>query len=428
MTDPQLTPALRRAYQANIRWFYLYKFVANFQFWFPIWVLYLQVERGLSLTQVTALDAPFWLVMVLAEVPTGAIADRWGRRLSLLLGAIGFAAAVFIFGISTTYWWLLLSYLIWGVAMTLSSGADTAFLYDTLVALGRASEFSRVLGRARAAEMAAGLAGALAGAPMAAATNLSFPIIVSAGIALLGATILLRCKEPARHASTPQLPYFQVLGATVRYLRTQRPLQSMIVLNAVLAGAGMAGFIFVQPFLARHQVPVDQFGLYSTPGRLLSVAGSLLAYRLAAWLGERNLLLALLAAFSGALLVLGSVPTMIAFAMFPVLSFATATLSPVTSDFVNRHSPQHLRATLASVSQMASSVVLAVFEPLLGFTGDHWSLQRAFLTGGAVVVVCGVPAYIWWVVERRRAAAIVTEADASNREARDTALSGAGRD
>ncbi len=149
-----------RAYRANVSRFYVYKFLINFQLWFPIWVLYLQRERGLSLAQVTALDAPFWLVMVLAEVPTGAVADRWGRKFSMLLGGVCLTAAIFLFGIGTSYGVLLVSYLIWGMAMTLGSGADTAFLYDSLVALGRGEELSRALGRARACETAAGLVGA----------------------------------------------------------------------------------------------------------------------------------------------------------------------------------------------------------------------------------------------------------------------------
>ncbi|HZU76596.1 MAG TPA: hypothetical protein VFA70_07515, partial [Dehalococcoidia bacterium] len=61
---------------ANVRRLYLYCFLVNLQLWLPTWVLYLQRERGLSLGQITALDAPFWLIVVLSQVPTGAFADR----------------------------------------------------------------------------------------------------------------------------------------------------------------------------------------------------------------------------------------------------------------------------------------------------------------------------------------------------------------
>ena len=41
-------------------------------------MLYLQDMRGFSLTQITVLEALFWGTAILAEVPTGAIADRFG--------------------------------------------------------------------------------------------------------------------------------------------------------------------------------------------------------------------------------------------------------------------------------------------------------------------------------------------------------------
>ena len=77
----QLSAAARRDLEANIRKFYVYRFLENLYLWLPIWVVYLQQQRGLSLAQIGALDAPFWLVSVLAEVPTGAFADRYGRRI-----------------------------------------------------------------------------------------------------------------------------------------------------------------------------------------------------------------------------------------------------------------------------------------------------------------------------------------------------------
>ena len=40
----------------------------------------------MSLTQIAAIESIFWITVVVAEVPTGAIADRWGRRISLTLG------------------------------------------------------------------------------------------------------------------------------------------------------------------------------------------------------------------------------------------------------------------------------------------------------------------------------------------------------
>src|SRR5581483_785885 len=168
------------ALEANIRKSYLYRFLMSFQLWWPIWVIYLQKQRGLSLTQITLLDTPFFLLVVLAEVPTGAIADRFGRRVSLMLGSSLFAVAVFIFGIADNYAIILLSYTAWGLAQTFQSGADAAILYHSLKRIGREDDFQRINGRLWALTSAAVLIAILIGAPIAQATSYSFPIILSA--------------------------------------------------------------------------------------------------------------------------------------------------------------------------------------------------------------------------------------------------------
>ena len=53
-----------------------------------IWVIYLIEDRGLTLGQVLLFDAVVFGVTVLAEVPTGVVADRYSRRLSMVLGSL----------------------------------------------------------------------------------------------------------------------------------------------------------------------------------------------------------------------------------------------------------------------------------------------------------------------------------------------------
>ena len=81
---PPVDARLAARYQANIWKFYLYQFLLNFQLWWPIWVIYLTEERGLSLGQVTLIDVPFWGSIIALQIPAAAIADRWGRRPTLL--------------------------------------------------------------------------------------------------------------------------------------------------------------------------------------------------------------------------------------------------------------------------------------------------------------------------------------------------------
>src|SRR3990170_7025330 len=136
----------RDDYEANIWKTYVFQFLFSFQLWWPIWVLYLTDYRGFSLTQVSGLEALFWMVIVLSEVPTGAVADRYGRKLSLLLGAACTTAAVAVFGLADSYLIVLLSYVAWAFGLTFQSGADSALTFQSLRAVGREHEYPRVAG------------------------------------------------------------------------------------------------------------------------------------------------------------------------------------------------------------------------------------------------------------------------------------------
>ena len=86
---------------------------------------------------------PIWRrrgTAVLAEVPTGAVADRLGRKASLALGVGCTAVAVLIFGLATSYEVVLVSYVAWAIGIAFFSGADQALLFESLKALGREDE------------------------------------------------------------------------------------------------------------------------------------------------------------------------------------------------------------------------------------------------------------------------------------------------
>ena len=63
-----------------------------------IWVIYLVETRGLTIGQVLLFDAVFFGSQLLAEIPTGVVADRFGRRTSMLWGSLLSAVAFLVSG------------------------------------------------------------------------------------------------------------------------------------------------------------------------------------------------------------------------------------------------------------------------------------------------------------------------------------------
>jgi MFS family permease len=391
-----LSAAERRGYQANIWKFYVQTFLLNFQLWYPIWIIYLQEERGLTLGQVTLVEVPHLLTVVVLQIPAAAIADRWGRRTTLALGALLSAMGVTLFGLADTYLLILFSYVIWGAAYALTSGADSAFLYDSLKALGREDDYQRIYGGAWAVFGAASLAGTLIGAPVAAATSLAFPIVLSGGIAALGVLAALSFTEPRPSHDEARLPYREVMRESIRLAVHQPTVRYAILFFGVLTIGGIAPMFFFQPFLTRHEIDLSQVGFWQTPTRVMSILGALIAYRVASRLGERRTFVLLPLVLAGSYAVLGGWDSVYAQVVFPVMALAAVMARPVVTDYLNRRVPTNQRATVISLTNLTYCLMLIPLAPIVGLIADKASLSAAFWTGAGITLAGMVVLPLWW--------------------------------
>ena len=121
-------------------------------------------SRGLSFEQAATLGAVYSAVLILAEVPTGAFADRIGRRRSMMLGALAMVGSSFVSYGAHSMATFGLAECLAAVSMSLCSGADSAYLFDFLQDRGAAHEYARRESVASAAHLVgAGVACALGG-------------------------------------------------------------------------------------------------------------------------------------------------------------------------------------------------------------------------------------------------------------------------
>jgi len=392
-----LTIEERRAYEANIWKSYAFQFLQSFQLWWPIWVLYLTDMRGFSLTQVSGLEALFWVVIVFAEVPTGAVADRFGRRTSLMLSAASTTAAILVFGLATNYWIVLVSYVVWGFGLTFQSGADSALVFESLKAVGRERDYQRVAGVGWGIFSLGTLAGMLAGAPIAAATDLAFPIVLSSAIAFMALLVAAMMKEPELAHDEVRLGYRALIAESARTAWRLPAVRTMLVLSAVLMASTNASFIFAQPFLHAHDVSTQMLGVAQSPIRLGGILGAVLAYRAVGAFGMRTALVAAVAVIGVSYAVIGAWDSVFAFAALAPITMMSYMMLPIVSDYLNVRIPSSQRATILSIRQLLFGIVIAAFQPGLGLIADHVSLEAVFFTSAGFVVATAPIAFFFWL-------------------------------
>lgn len=384
------------AFESNIWKSYAYRFLMEFQLWLPIWIVYLQQQRGLSLTKITLLDLPFFVLMVFAEVPTGAVADRFGRRWSLMLGSSLFAVAVFIFGVADNYTIILLSYTAWGLALTFQSGADAALLYDSLKHLDREEDFQRINSRLWALRSGAAVCALLIGAPVAAMTDFSSVIIFSAIVAALATPIAFSMHEAKRDHDEAHDPYFQTLFGGLREVWDQPSLRYIILYAGIISAAAFAPMVFQQPFLSHHGVSVGGLGFWQAPVRGAGIVSALLAHRFLASSGQRGAFFAMPVALTLASLAVAGIDHAWVFVAFLGMGVVAGAQNPLLATYINRRIPSERRATILSVQSLIGNLIFASIWPLNGMMADAFGLRALFLMFAVLTAVFGITSIALW--------------------------------
>ena len=127
----------------NIRIYYLTQFLEGAVFTLPIIIVFLQAR--MTLVQVSLIYSWRYLSQLLAELPTGAFADLFGRKTSVRLSSLSFAIAYLLLPFTVNFTQILLLFTFSGIGMSLVSGAYEALIYDSLKQDHREAQFQHVL-------------------------------------------------------------------------------------------------------------------------------------------------------------------------------------------------------------------------------------------------------------------------------------------
>jgi len=111
--------------------FCFYGFLKNLRFFEAFFILFLK-QSGLSYTEIGSLYALREIITNLSEVPTGIIADTYGRKKSLAFSFIAYILSFGLFFYGKDYPWFLAAFLLYGIADAFRSGTHKAMIMDYL--------------------------------------------------------------------------------------------------------------------------------------------------------------------------------------------------------------------------------------------------------------------------------------------------------
>lgn len=177
----------------NIPIVYFLVFSRNAYFWLGIWILY--YLKFTNYSGVGLIETVMIIIMTIAEIPTGAIADLLGKKITLFFGFILLAACNFIMAFAPNFLILGLASLVGGLGATFYSGTIDALAYDSLKEKGQEGRFDKIMANIGTIRLTAGaLCGAIGGFMYA--FNPSLPFLATAIVSVLAVICCFFIIEP----------------------------------------------------------------------------------------------------------------------------------------------------------------------------------------------------------------------------------------
>ena len=370
----------------NILALYIIKLSKWFTLVMPIIVLFYE-KHGLGLQDVFILKSVYSVAAVALEIPSGYLADVWGRRNCLISGCILFFAGYVCYSLTSTFEAFLLAELLLGVGQTLVNGADSALLYDTTAHYKQENLYLRYEGRitmiGNFAEAIAGIFGGLL-----AAYSLRLPFYAQAVVAFSGIPAAFMLKE-FTIKNQVQNPLNEI-KRIIRYsLVTNKALCYNILFSGVIGAATLTMAWFVQPVLMYLKTPTSYYGIIWTVLNLTVGFAALYSDRVDKYLGMHKMNVLILTIIVGGYAALAYNLTyfglVILFIFYIFRGFAT----PILKGYINQMTFSDMRATVLSIRNFIIRLLFAAIAPFIGWLNDVYSLQTALLVSAGIILVPG---------------------------------------
>jgi MFS family permease len=338
-------------------------------------------QRGISVQMVVYIEIIYALTVTVSEIPSGILADKFGRK--RLLSVYSALAATELILLLFAYSFLQFTAAIFlaGIGKALSSGSENALLYDSLLNEGKQRDFEKHLGRLSAVDFTGSMIAALSGGVLANFFKLEFNYVLSVVSICIAFIITLSLKEPPM-LTKPK----NELSGIIQYAKQalgffkEQPLVFVYCLTGAVLGACMIYLDeFWQIILDNIGISVIFFGVFGALASILRVPGNLLAYKLKEKFRYELVLTCIISVSTIAYAAIFLVRDLFCLVPMMLLFLIGGIVDPLVIGYLHHHAESHIRATVESFSSLGLRVVSIGIGLLFGYISSEYSIFAGFL-------------------------------------------------
>ena len=380
---------------------FLLAFMSEFIVIYPFYVIMFGERGDISAAGIGLLLAIWMVVSVVAEVPTGVIADKFSKKWSLVLGRIMQLATFSIWLLAPNFTGYLLGFIVWGIGEAFISGAFQAYLYESLDDSNKKA-FGKIYSRSSAFTMLAYTTAGL----LAFIIGPHYNLLLMLSIAVSAITLWITLSLPTTKSSVDVEIKPKILSSALKAIRTNPGLRRLLF--AAIIVQGLMGML--AEYLPAYY---NQVGAPTRVVALIISIGSATAVLLYWWMHHVE-----------AELKRYQLPIMIVFTALFALSFMCGPVVAVVGFFVytrmlrvmsvhnetqiQHHAPDESRATLGSLYSFVAKLLSAGAIGAVGFFAVNDKIVTPMRWGVVIATATLLlGALYFWLAQRFQAHAAV---------------------
>lgn len=372
----------------NLKKLYLFSFILGIHTVRGVFIPYFTDWGGLTFFEIMILQSVFTGAIFLLEIPSGAIADRIGRKTAISLSALSVAIAAIFYSTIPAFFMFAIAEVIWGFGMALLSGSDEAFVFNTLRYLGREKELPKVMGRNQTMRLIALTVSAPLGSIIAEYISLQFTMTCLSFIYFGGFLISLTFKEPKLENEVKSERYLSILKDGFKQFRKVKVLRILCFDRLFIGVLIYSLFWTYQVYFEELSIPIILFGFLTSGMNIIQAIFMNVLPHLEKSIKSKLRFLILIdiinsAAFlfmgftSNALLGVLLVLIIVGFGYPRFLLYMNG---------INKYIESENRATVLSTVNMFGSILRAIFNPIVGLL-VMWNISMFFVFVGVGILI-----------------------------------------
>ncbi len=380
--------------RSNISKNYLFILTKSLDLTHGVWMIYLAM-KGMSLYQLGLLEGIFHVTSFTMEVPTGLVADIYGRRVSRICGRFSSLIGIIILMFANSFYLFALSFIFLAISYNLESGAGEALIYDSLKEINEEESYMKVAGTGEMFYQGGNVLSLIIGGYLA-SINYFYAFFATACIILVTIFQAFSFTEPRiDFEHTKEKNIIKILRKQVteslHVLKSKKKLGFLIVFSQIIFVFGTCLFYYLQNYFKISGLNEGRIGMMLAASSLVGAAVASQAYKIEKVLKEKGILLIMPIVTIGC--IWGIALTKYHYLFYILMMAVDGIIFVAISDYINKLIPSQNRATVLSFASMVFSFFMIFLFPLIGKIGDMYSLQTAFIllaSVGSILVIINI--------------------------------------